>query len=164
MYYARSVRGEHDSYHFDNNGDGTITDIETHLMWQQETSSKLNWKDSLAYCEALSLAGYNDWHLPNKEQLYSIANYEKYAPAIDTGYFSDTVSSYYWSSSTYIKNIGNAWCVDFNYGSDYTSTKSSAYYVRCIRGGVTPQTHTLTTTATPPHFWRNIPKFQQIRI
>jgi RNA-directed DNA polymerase len=45
------------------------------------------------------------------------------------------VSSYYWSSSTNANNTGNAWNINFNNGNDNNNNKSSAYYVRAVRGG-----------------------------
>ncbi|RLC10163.1 MAG: hypothetical protein DRI57_20830, partial [Deltaproteobacteria bacterium] len=93
----------------------------------------MNWKEALAYCESLDLAGYSDWHLPTREELRSIADYGKYSPTIDTEYFPDTHSSFYLSAT--IDNTDNAWYVSFNDGSDvYGYDKSKFhYYVRAVR-------------------------------
>ncbi len=98
------------------NGNGTVTDPRTGLMWQQETASGKNWQAALEYAEALALAGYDDWRLPNVEELQSIVDYGRYNPAIDATAFPGTVSSYYWSSTTYAYGNYYAWCVYFDFG------------------------------------------------
>lgn len=63
---------------FVNNGDGTITDRATGLTWQQADSGKgMNWQDALAYAENLTLAGQQDWRLPNAKELQSIIDYNR---------------------------------------------------------------------------------------
>ncbi len=66
---------------FVDNGDGTVTDTCTGLMWQKDTADvngrrnratmqdRLNWQDALKYCESLSFAGHDDWRLPNVREL-----------------------------------------------------------------------------------------------
>ncbi len=116
------------------NGDGTMTDPNAGLMWQQQgPDSEMIWKEALGYCEGLSLAGHNDWRLPSREELRSIVDHGTYDPAIDTGYFPDTHSSHYWSATTFAKFTKYAWSVSFNRGYDDYYTKSSSRYVRAVR-------------------------------
>ncbi|CAN2042085.1 Caspase [Candidatus Magnetomoraceae bacterium gMMP-15] len=115
--------------------DGTVTDSKTGLMWQQKTAGKMNWQKALSYCENLTLAGYKDWRLPTIKELASIAALDTYKPAIDTNYFSDTMSEFYWSSSSYAGYNDYAWGVGFSYGYDSYYDKSSSYYVRAVRFG-----------------------------
>jgi hypothetical protein len=138
-YYVRAVRaGQSGSLdHLVINGDGTVTDTDTGLMWQQETAEEMNWEASLIYCENLSLAGYSDWRLPTVKELASIVDLSKINPAIDKDYFPDTMSSSYWSSTTVNYSSHYAWYVHFSYGGvghGYTSKKST-YYVRAVRAG-----------------------------
>ena len=95
----------------------------------------MTWEAAMSHCEGLTLTGHTDWRLPNREELRSIVDYTTYNPAIATTYFPNTVSSYYWSSSTYANGTGRAWSIDFSYGYGNYSNKSSAYYVRAVRGG-----------------------------
>ena len=118
------------------NGDGTVTDTDTGLMWQQEGPGlSMTWKKALEYCEELSFAGYSDWHLPSREELRSIVDYRKYNPAIDTKYFSDIEMSGYWSAATDARYTDYAWCVHFGNGYDYSGSKSGSRYVRGVRSG-----------------------------
>ena len=119
-YYARYVRGN-TSYginDFIDNGDGTVTDTATGLMWQQDDSgSTHNWQEALAYAESLELAGYRDWRLPNAKELQSIVDYTRSpmtsgTAAINTTYFNVTeTESFYWSSTTHLdgapQTVGN---------------------------------------------------------
>ena len=75
------------SNHFVINGDGTVSDINTGLMWQQVTApGRYTWLQALNYCETFNLAGYNDWRLPTIKELESIVDLSIY-PAIDTNIF-----------------------------------------------------------------------------
>lgn len=135
------------------NGDGTITDNDTGLVWMQTTGDidsdddvdsddEVNWETALIYCENLTFSGESDWRLPTIKELQSIADYSKHNPTIDTIYFPDTISTYYWSSTTYINNQDNAWAVSFYYGYVQGKPKvpdpnsAEKYYVRAVRGGL----------------------------
>ena len=88
---------------FIDNGDGTVSDTTTGLMWQKATApGTYTWQQALAYCENLVLpaGGYSDWRLPDRNELQSLVDYSRYNPAINTTYFPNTVASYYWSSTT----------------------------------------------------------------
>ena len=61
---ANYLKGEAMSY--TDNGDGTIIDDNTGLMWQQiPTSEDFSWQDAVEYCENLEFAGYDDWRMPS---------------------------------------------------------------------------------------------------
>ncbi len=120
---------------YTDNVNGTVTDNNTGLMWQQEDDdTKRDWEDAISYCEDLSLAGYNDWRLPEREELRSIIHYGKYSPAINETYFPNTNSYIYWSSTTNVRYTSEAWGITFSNSRDHFHDKSSSYYVRCVRG------------------------------
>lgn len=80
LWYARYVRGNpaYGQNDYADNGDGTISDRATGLTWAKADSGKgLDWRQALAYCEGLSLAGHDDWRLPNAKELHSIVDYKR---------------------------------------------------------------------------------------
>ena len=121
---------------FIDNGNGTITDTGTGLVWQKATApGTYTWEQALTYCENLTLGGHSDWRLPNRNELQSIVDYNRYNPAIDTTFFPGTVASSYWSSTTFAGSTGDAWYVFFNFGYVGSYYKAGNCYVRAVRGG-----------------------------
>ena len=121
---------------YTDNGDGTVTDNVTGLMWQQEDDdTERTWDEACSYCDDLTLAGYSDWRLPSKKELMSIVNYGTYNSSIDTTYFSGTDALFYWSSTTTAGPPSYAWGVEFYWGLVDNRYNSSSYYVRCVRAG-----------------------------
>ncbi len=145
--YVRAVRGGQQTPSFTDNNDGTITDHNTGLIWMQATADtdgdgdldlddRLNWENALSYCEALIFAEQSDWRLPTVKELQSIVDYNHYTPAIDTAYFPNTMSYFYWSSTTYVVDTGVTACrVDFSHGSVSQYSRFFDKYVRAVRGG-----------------------------
>ena len=136
---VRAVRGGQSRSlgHLVINGDGTVTDTDTGLMWQQDTLPvTITWEAALTYAEGLTLAGYDDWRLPTSKELQSIIDYNHFYPAIDISLFPGTVSSGYWSSTTY-DSCDNARSVYFFSGGVGRGVKSNAFAdpVRAVRGG-----------------------------
>jgi hypothetical protein len=76
--YVRAVRGGQTSNSFIDNGDGTVTDTSTGLMWEQNGSTIGTWQDAFSYCETLSFAGHNDWRLPDINELQSCVDYNRF--------------------------------------------------------------------------------------
>ena len=66
---------------FADNGDGTVTDSATDLMWSRDDSSEgLNWEEALDWVEAKNVEnylGYSDWRLPKTKELQSIVDYNR---------------------------------------------------------------------------------------
>ena len=133
------MRGGQSSNTFVDNGNGTVSDTVTGLMWQkgdsQNDAGGGRWEDALNYCECLTLpsGGYSDWRLPNVRELETLVDWDRYKPAINPLF--SCRSSYYWSSSTYAHYPDYAWRVFFYSGYVYNGIKTSHYYVRCVRGG-----------------------------
>lgn len=118
LFYVKCVRagqgyGEND---FIDNGDGTITDQATGLMWQQDDSGEAkSWEESLEYAENSTFAGYNDWRLPDAKELQSIVDYTR-SPATTSSAAIDPIFNcsqitdeggninypFYWASTTHV--------------------------------------------------------------
>jgi len=137
--YVRCVRGGQFSPSFTDNGNGTVTDNKTGLVWQQGDPGTRTWGSALSYCEGFDLGNKTDWRLPNVKELESITDDTKYNPAIDTNYFPNAHASGYWSSTTSAGYPPNTWYVDFDDGAVYGyGSKGGNFYVRCVRGGQPP--------------------------
>jgi hypothetical protein len=81
------------------------------------------------------LCGASDWRLASVDELLSIVSNDRINPAIDTAFFPNTPSSWFWSSSPGAGLSGNAWYVFFYYGYVYYGYKGYQGYVRLVRGG-----------------------------
>ena len=81
---------------YSGNGDGTVTDGNTGLIWQQQDDgTERNWNDASSYCNALSLGGQSDWRLPTDKELMSIAHFGTNTSIYIT--FFLTTQSKYWT-------------------------------------------------------------------
>ncbi|MCP4724968.1 MAG: DUF1566 domain-containing protein [bacterium] len=115
--YFRFVRGNEDygKNSFVDNGDGTVTDLASGLMWQKNDSGKgMDWKNALHNAENLTLSGYDDWRLPNAKELQSIVDYTRSLqttgsaaidPVFSTTEINDPLGEkqypYFWTSTTH---------------------------------------------------------------
>ena len=142
-FYGQDAQYATNPMSFFSNGNCTVTDLVTGLMWQQENDDYYReWDNAIEYCEALTLAGHTDWRLPDKYELQGIVDYGRYNPSIHTAYFPGTKSSDYWSSSTNAGITGSAWYVSFDVGDIRSKSKVSSGYVRCVRGDQIEQSFT----------------------
>lgn len=86
-FYGQDNQFVGNAANFTNNGDGTVTDNITGLMWQQspdtdgdgdiDAGDKLTYDAAVAGADALNHAGYSDWRLPNIKELHSIVDYTR---------------------------------------------------------------------------------------
>ena len=60
---------------YQDNGDGTVTDLVTGLMWQQDPGEKMTYAQAVAGASNFNLAGYTDWRLPTIKELYSLIQF-----------------------------------------------------------------------------------------
>lgn len=118
-------------------GDEVVTDPATGLMWQKDCdfNGTRGWKQALYYCENLVYAGYSDWRLPNKNELFSLVNYNKVAPASD---FPAKMGEYTSHAEYFTSSSGGSWAVwitDFSDGASQSYSKNGSY-IRCVRSDI----------------------------
>jgi len=123
-------KGEARSY--TSNGDGTVTDNVTGLIWQESDDGTLrDWNNAKSYCESLSTAGLT-WQLPSMDQLIELSDKGTNNPAIDTA-FNNTKDSEYWSADEYLgTERDDIWTVNFTNSRTNNPEKSVEHYVRCV--------------------------------
>ena len=106
---------------YQDNGDGTVTDLVTGLMWQQspELWNLVTWDEAVAGADTCGVGGHDDWRLPTIKELYSLIEFSGHTgmneaestPYIDTEYFGfrygleslgeRMIDAQYWSSTAY---------------------------------------------------------------
>jgi len=131
-------------------GTGTmVTDELTGLIWPQNggtptvdlcTGGTLTWQAALNYVACLNTntyLGYNDWRLPNVNELKSIviAGQANIPLWLNTHGFAGALAANYWSSTSYAADTTTAWFVDFSYGSAISYTKNYGERVWPVRSG-----------------------------
>ena len=118
---------------FVDNGDGTVSDKRTGLMWQKATdATKRKWSDARTYCESLTFAGHSDWRMPSYAELESILDSTRINPSIDPVF--EAMPDWYWSSSAFTSTCC-AWVVGFNVGGAGSTGLDIPGYIRAVRNG-----------------------------
>jgi hypothetical protein len=123
---------------YQSNGDGTVTDEVTGLVWQQQTpnnqcsenSGGCTWQEAQTYCQNLQLAG-GGWTLPTREQLFSLVDLGG-EPTIDASVFPSAAYDY-WTSTAVSGSSNVAWAGGFASGTIGSMPVESLYSVRCVR-------------------------------
>ena len=120
---------------FTDNGDGTVTDNYTTLMWLKDPKSITGVYDLKSWIIALQISDIQykttgAWRLPNINELMSLINYEKFNPALSVGYpfvnILTTQGSYYWTSTTNKEIPSQTWCIDMYDGTKISVLKTSS--------------------------------------
>ncbi len=129
---------------FTDNGDGTVTDNLTGLIWLKDANCSetvggiprdgglMDWPAALAWCNSLgrgscglsdnSAAG--DWRLPNINELKSLVDHSRHDPDLPAGHpFSNVQSVWYWSSTSNPVYTAAAFTVGISRGSVYLAGK-----------------------------------------
>jgi hypothetical protein len=134
---------------FQDNSDDTVTDDLTGLMWAKNadtptfagcTGGTLEWQDALAYVACLNQNNYltyNDWRLPNRNELQTLISYGEPLPLewLDNYFSSNWATTTYWTSSNYYFNKRAAWAVIFESGIIDPSWKYNTHRIWPVRDG-----------------------------
>jgi hypothetical protein len=139
MAYAKCVSGSPPLERiFVSNLDGTVSDKNTRLMWQQaEAHQRMRLESAIDYCEKLTFADYDDWRLPSINELESLVVYTRTDPAADSNAFPGISGSYFWSSTISFKKLPAKYAkaITFSDGAFYGNHGiNNPYRTRCVRG------------------------------
>lgn len=124
---------------YTDNGDGTVTDKVTGLMWEKGSSGPYaSWSQAVAHCPTLTLGGHNDWRLPTRIELLSLFDYgavgSTLTPSIDTKYFPMTASNLHWTSTPRPGPAPTqAFALDFSQGNAGYRLMTTSAYAMCVR-------------------------------
>ncbi len=120
---------------FVDNGDGTVTDKETNLMWVKngwrlDFFSAVDWKDAIKKCEDFEHGGYTDWRLPTIKEWESLLDISKEFPALaePNPFENIIVHMPYWSNTGYGSTLETS-----------PKTATRAYAVMLYYGRITHQ-------------------------
>ena len=134
------------------NGDGTITDLKTGLIWKQclegqsgsdcasGSAETFSWQQALQRAQTLNssggFAGASDWRVPNIKELRSLVEHQCVGPAINLTRFPGTPgdpNTYFVSSSADVSDSTDAWSVEFMLGQLLLMSKDHTYSLRLVR-------------------------------
>jgi Protein of unknown function (DUF1566) len=108
-----------------------VLDNTTSILWTVEEPKAMTWKKAGAFVKKLDTAGFDDWRLPTVEELFLLADRTRVSPAIDTTFFPDCKSDWYWTSTPYASSPGDyAWLVYFGSGHAHCN---GHVFVSCVR-------------------------------
>jgi len=127
---------EHELQIHEINGDNSLFDPSSDLMWQPEGSSNSMWHDEakswVAELNRHGYAGYNDWRIPTLEEAMSLMKNQQN----DSGLYIDPLfankQAGIWTLDL-DENGSRAWVVFFNFGSCYINCFDFNNFVRAVR-------------------------------
>ena len=141
------------SSRYRDNADGTVTDLVTGLMWQQDPGEKMTYEQAVAEVSSFDLADYTDWRLPSIKELYSLILFDgtdvsdcngscEATPFIDTRYFNfsygDTtagervIDSQFASSTKYVSTTMNG--AETMFGVNFADGRIKGYGIDPLPG------------------------------
>ena len=144
---------------YQDNGDGTVTDTNTGLVWEKlsmdasvhNVANTYTFDNAIAghvaTLNSMNFAGHNDWRTPNVKELESIVNYQNVSPSVSSAFNNNcspgcgvttcscTATLKYWTSTTVASAPPSGWFVNFDFGYTGFENKSMGFSVRAVRGG-----------------------------
>ena len=140
---------------FKDNGNGTVTDNNTGLIWQKTDGGEMTFEKAVSYADTLTLGGYTDWRLPTGQELFSLHLFDANNPALNTTIFTKTLAEYWWSSEKQADNTAIIWLTNAGGGiGNHAKAESKSaggtklIHVRAVRNPI-------TTTFAVAHFTDN---------
>jgi hypothetical protein len=149
---------------FTDNGDGTVTDNLTDLVWLKDAYcfGAMTWQDALDTIAGFNAnpgnyncqeytSSYTNWSLPNIQEQLSLLDFSEYDPALPSGHpFGNVVSSGYWSSTSFSVGLSQAFSLNLLMGDIGAPPKSNNNYLWPVRGNTPiPETITISIDIKP---------------
>ena len=147
---------------FADNGDGTVTDRLTGLVWLQDAEcfGRLSWQEALDAVAAFAMGAHGcanyplqvnpGWRLANISELTSLLDYGRQNPALPDGHPFIDVQPWYWSSSTWLPIPDAAWSLYTLVGTTPPRGKEGNNCVWPVRDGPTPGNQLAASDANLP--------------
>ena len=161
-FYGQDAQHPEPLASYKDNGDGTVSDLNTGLIWEKARGQKVTWEDAVAGAEKCRIGGFSDWRMPSIKELYSLINFDggcagsiaTSKPYIDTRYFEfiygdesagvRIIDCQDWSGTTYLGKTmhGNPTAFGINfadgrikgYPKSLPGGRIHTLYVRYVRG------------------------------
>jgi hypothetical protein len=146
---------------FTDNGDGTITDLFTSLMWSKNANclktqypdfdndgsqgdGGISWNHAFDFINGMNAelfsqcnGGHHDWRLPNVNELRSLIDYSKFHLSLPSGHpfimVGDNGRFSYWTSTTDIGDSVYAFVIDFDFGLIKKIEKQNVNFIWPVR-------------------------------
>lgn len=161
-----------DGRRFRDNGNGTVSDRATGLIWQKADSAfcpvgewrgRLTWEEAFSYIKEMNkrrVSGYSTWRLPNYQELVSLVDFGQFYPALDPLLRSTVQPSLHWSSNTrHAFDNSYHWAINLiqGHGTFFRQTET-AYVIGVLGGpGIDPGPTTTTPSPTPVGYHTPVP-------
>lgn len=124
---------------FVDNGDGTVLDTKTGLVWLKRTIGEYSWDEANeATIRMTDINGvYAGWRLPTVEELTGMIDYARWGMALPPDLYKlcNMQSAIYWTGTTYANSPNEAWFVSLTSGLVGYTYKSHEYFVWPVKGG-----------------------------
>jgi len=165
-FYGQDATYQDNNPSYTNNGDGTIADNVTGLVWEKDMGSKISYADAFNKADTMTLGGYRDWRVPTIKELYSLILFTgrvkgavPYEMFIDSAYFNQPlgdikigerlIDAQTWSTTQYKSTTMNGDSTIFGvnfldgrikgypkYAPGSNNTVPKTMYFRMVRGNV----------------------------
>lgn len=119
--------------------DGAVTTPHDHacvrdhvmgLVWSARTQPASDWAGAASIADGKH-CGLSGWRLPTRQELLSLVHHGSAQPAIELGFFPDTVPAPYWTADL-ADGQGAAWTVDFGHGDSASAPLHAVHAVRLV--------------------------------
>lgn len=138
---------------FRDNGDGTVTDVASRLMWMRCSMGQrwhsgacigaagvASWPEAQRHADQANLDGsasFSDWRLPSVRELATITARECVRPRTNLAVFPGTVAAAYWSATPRAGEAGGERVFALGFGAQgvFAARKDERHHLRLVRSG-----------------------------